>query len=144
MTPIARGGYLGLALAAAASWIGLPGPGEAALVAAGILAAHHRLDLVAVVASGWAGATVGGTAGWLVGRLAGRHVVTAPGPLLRVRLHAVERGDRLFARYGPVAVFFSPSWAAGLVGMRTVPFLLANTGSALIWAATLAVGSAAI
>jgi membrane protein DedA with SNARE-associated domain len=139
-----RSGYAGLALAAAASWIGVPGPGEAAIVAAGILAAHHRLDIVSVVAAGWVGATVGGTIGWLIGRIAGRRVIVAPGPLLRLRLHAVERGDRLFARYGPIAVFLSPSWAAGMVGMRTAPFLLANAGSALVWAAALAVGSLAI
>jgi membrane protein DedA with SNARE-associated domain len=139
-----RTGYAGLALAAAASWIGLPGPGEAAMVAAGILAAHHRLDIVSVVVAGWIGATAGGTAGWLIGRTAGRRVIVAPGPLLRLRLHAVERGDRLFERYGPIAVFLSPSWAAGMVGMRPVPFLLANAGSALVWAAALGVGSLAI
>jgi membrane protein DedA with SNARE-associated domain len=139
-----RTGYAGLALAAVASWIGLPGPGEAALVTAGILAAHHRLDLLAVVASGWAGATVGGTAGWLVGRVAGRRVLVAPGPLLPVRRIAVARGDRLFERYGPVAVFFAPSWAAGLAGMRAVPFLLANAGSALVWALALGAGAYAV
>jgi membrane protein DedA with SNARE-associated domain len=136
-----RTGYLGLALASAASWIGLPGPGEAALVTAGIFAAHHRLDLVSVIASGWVGATLGGSGGWLVGRMAGRHVVTAPGPLLRLRRSAVARGDRMYARYGVLAVFFSPSWAAGMVGMRAVPFLLANAASALVWALTLGAGS---
>jgi membrane protein DedA with SNARE-associated domain len=139
-----RTGYAGLALAAAASWAGVPGPGEAALVTAGILAAHHRLDLVSVVVSGWFGATVGGTGGWLAGRVAGRRVVTAPGPLLRQRRGAVERGDRLFARYGAVAVFFAPSWVAGMAGMRAAPFLVANAAAALVWAAALGAGSYAI
>ena len=136
-----RTGYVGLALAAAASWIGLPGPGEAALVTAGIFAAHHRLDLVSVIGSGWIGATVGGSGGWLIGRVAGRRFVTAPGPLLRLRRTAVERGDRMYERYGPLAVFFTPSWAAGMVGMRAGPFLLANAASALVWAAALSAGS---
>jgi membrane protein DedA with SNARE-associated domain len=139
-----RTGYLGLVLAAAASWIGLPGPGEAALVTAGVLAVHHRLDLLAVVLAGWIGAVAGGTAGWLVGRLAGRRVLVAPGPLYKLRVGAVARGDRLFERYGAIAVFFAPSWAAGLAGMRTVRFFVANAASALVWAAALAVGSYAV
>jgi membrane protein DedA with SNARE-associated domain len=139
-----RTGYLGLVLAAAASWIGLPGPGEAALVTAGVFAAHHRLDLVSVTIAGWIGAVIGGTAGWLVGRLAGRRVLVAPGPLHGLRLGAIARGDRLFERYGPIAVFFTPSWAAGLAGMRTVRFFVANAASALVWAAALAVGSYAV
>ena len=57
--------YIGLFLAAAASWAAVPGPGEAALIAAGISAAHGHLDLSSVVAVAWAGATVGGAAGWL-------------------------------------------------------------------------------
>ena len=33
--------YVGLALAAAASWVGVPGPGEPVLIAAGVFAARH-------------------------------------------------------------------------------------------------------
>jgi membrane protein DedA with SNARE-associated domain len=58
-----------------------------------------------------------------------------------VRRSAVARGDRLYERYGPIAVFFSPSWAAGLAGMGAVAFLVANTLSALVWAAALGAGS---
>jgi membrane protein DedA with SNARE-associated domain len=137
-------GYAGLALAALTSWIGLPGPGEAALVTAGVLAAHHKLDLLSVVVAAWFGATVGGTAGWLIGRVAGRRMATAPGPLIRMRLSAVQRGDRLFARYGPIAVFLAPSWAAGVSGMRPAPFLIANAASAAIWAAAIGAGSFAL
>ena len=48
--------YTGVFIASVASWVALPGPGEAALIAAGIAAAHHRLDLVLVLAAAWAGA----------------------------------------------------------------------------------------
>ncbi len=41
--------YATLAVAAAASWIGLPGPGEPILIAAGILAARHKLDIGSVL-----------------------------------------------------------------------------------------------
>ena len=47
--------YLGLSAAAAASWIGVPGPGEPILIAAGVFAAKHRLDIVEVLLFAWAG-----------------------------------------------------------------------------------------
>jgi membrane protein DedA with SNARE-associated domain len=129
-----RGDYVGLALAAVASWAGVPGPGEAALVTAGILAAHHHLDIASAVAVAWLGATVGGTAGWLVGLKAGRTVLSAPGPLYRVRLAALARGDRFYERFGAIAVFLTPSWVAGINGMRASRFLPANAAAALVWA----------
>jgi hypothetical protein len=55
--------YAGLAAAAAASWFGLPGPGEPVLIAAGILAARHQLDIGSVVVIAFAAAAVGGAVG---------------------------------------------------------------------------------
>src|SRR5205085_12096815 len=99
-------GYLGIGLAAAASWAGVPGPGEAALVAGGILAARGRLDLAELLVVAWLGAMVGGIAGWAVGKRAGHALVLAPGPLHRQREAAVERGERFFTRFGVLAVYF--------------------------------------
>ena len=107
-------GYAGLAAAAAASWVGVPGPGEPVLIAAGILAARHKLDIVSVVAAAWVGATAGGIAGWVIGMRAGRRVLTARGPLERMRLAALARGDDIFARYTVAAVLLVPSWIAGI------------------------------
>ncbi len=136
-----RADYAGLGLAALASWAGIPGPGEAALVAAGILAARHRLDIVSVIAIAWVGATAGGVAGWLIGLKAGRTVLTARGPLHRARLAALRRGDRFYERFGPLAVFFTPSWVAGIHGMRWTRYLLANAISALVWALIVGLGA---
>jgi membrane protein DedA with SNARE-associated domain len=133
--------YVGVFLAAGASWVALPGPGEAALIAAGISAAHGRLDLAGVIAVAWAGASVGGTAGWLVGLKGGRGLVTAPGPLRHLRLALLARGDRFYDRYGPIAVLFTPSWVAGIHDMRWSRFLPANAISALAWASAIGVGA---
>ena len=122
--------YVGVLAASAASWVGLPGPGEAALVAAGISAGHHHLDISALIALAWVGATVGGMAGWLVGVRGGRGVLTAPGPLHRLRLALIDRGER----YGLVAVLFTPSWIAGIHNMRLSRYAPANAVSALLWA----------
>jgi len=133
--------YLGVLLASFASWAGLPGPGEAVLIAAGIAAAHHHLDLTPVIAVAFAGATVGGMAGWIVGLRAGRGVMTAPGPLRSVRLALTASGDRFYARYGMFAVLFTPSWVAGVHNMRASRYIPINAVSSLVWA--LAIGLAA-
>jgi membrane protein DedA with SNARE-associated domain len=133
--------YVGVGAAAAASWAGIPGPGEAALITAAIVAAHHHLDILEAIAVAWLGAAAGGTAGWLVGLKAGRAVVSAPGPLRRGRIAALGRGDRFFERFGLVAVFFTPSWVAGIHGMRAGRFLPANVVASFVWAAAIGAGA---
>lgn len=136
--------YVGVLVGAMLSWAGLPGPGEAALIAAAIAAAHHHLDLSSLIAVAWLGATVGGLAGWFVGLKAGRGIVTTPGPLHRHRLAAVARGDRFFARYGAIAVLFTPSWIAGIHAMRWTRYVPINAISALVWALAIGLGAYAL
>jgi membrane protein DedA with SNARE-associated domain len=133
--------YVGVFLAAGVSWVAFPGPGEAALIAAGISAAHGHLDLTAVVASAWAGASLGGTVGWIVGLKGGRKLLTTTGPLHRLRLAMIARGDHFYQRYGPVAVLLTPSWIAGIHDMRWSRFLPANALSALLWALSVGLGA---
>jgi membrane protein DedA with SNARE-associated domain len=136
-----RGDYLGLGGAAIASWAGVPGPGEAALVTAGILASHNKLDIASVIVVAWAGANFGGILGWLLGLAAGRKVMEAPGPLRRARRSLLARGDRFFDRYGLLAVFFTPSWVAGVHRMRWTRYLPANAAGAVVWALGVGLGS---
>jgi len=133
--------YVGVLLASFVSWAGLPGPGEAVLIAAAISAAHHHLDLSSLIAVAWVGATAGGMLGWLAGLKAGRSFVTAPGPLRSLRMVAVARGDRFFARYGVVAVLFTPSWIAGIHSMRWTRYVPVNAVSALVWALGIGFGA---
>jgi membrane protein DedA with SNARE-associated domain len=133
--------YVGVFLASAVSWLAVPGPGEAALIAAAISAAHGHLDLAGVLAVAWAGASLGGTTGWLIGLKAGRELLTAPGPLHHLRLALIARGDRFYERYGPIAVLLTPSWVAGIHDMRWSRFLPANAISALTWALGVGLGA---
>jgi membrane protein DedA with SNARE-associated domain len=128
-------GYAAIALAAAVGWFGLPGPGEAALIGAGVLAAEHRLDIGMVIAVAAAGAIAGGVAGWLVGKKASRRVVlTSRGPLQTTRRRLIDRGEAFFERHGPLGVFVAPSWAAGVHNMRASRFLPLNALAAIGWA----------
>lgn len=130
--------FAGVALAAAASWIGVPGPGEPVLIAGGIWAAKGRLDLAELLVVAWAAATAGGVAGWLLGRKGGRALWTAAGPLQRMRIRSLAKGERFFERYGLLAIYLAPSWVAGIHGVRASRYLPANAASAVVW--TLLVG----
>jgi membrane protein DedA with SNARE-associated domain len=133
--------YAGLALAAAASWIGVPGPGEPVLIAAGLLAAHHKLDIASVIVVAFLAAAGGGVVGWLIGMKAGRRLLNAPGPLHKLRLRALERGDEVFERYVAVAVIVAPTWVAGIHRVRPTVYLPLNVLGALAWAAGIGLGA---
>ena len=133
--------YVALALGAFASWAGIPGPGEPLLIAAAIIAARHKLDITPVLIWAWVGATVGGMVGWWVGRVAGRSVMTAPGPLRQLRLNAVARGEEVFQRLTVIAILLAPSWVAGIHRAGTVIYLTTNALSAVAWAVGIGLGA---
>jgi membrane protein DedA with SNARE-associated domain len=134
-------GYVGLAAAAAASWIGVPGPGEPLLIAAGILAAKNKLDITSVLLVAWVSAAAGGVGGWLLGRHLGRRLVSAKGPIYSFRQAAVARGDQVFRRYPVLAIVLTPSWIAGIHHVRGSIYLPINALAALAWAVGLGLGS---
>jgi membrane protein DedA with SNARE-associated domain len=133
--------YYGLAAAAAASWVGVPGPGEPVLIAAAVFAARHQLDIGSVLLVAWAGATAGGVVGWYAGMKAGRAVLITRGPLHHMRRKALARGDEVFARFTVVAILLTPSWIAGIHRVRASIYLPTNAVGAAIWAVGIGVGA---
>ena len=133
--------YTALAIASFASWAGLPGPGEPVLIAAAIIAAKHKLDIKPVLAWAFVGASLGGIAGWLGGLFAGRAVMTAPGPLLKLRLRAVERGEEVFERWTITAILLTPAWVAGIHRVGTWTYLIVNEVTSLMWAVGIGLGA---
>jgi membrane protein DedA with SNARE-associated domain len=133
--------YLTLAAGCSASWVGLPGPGEPLLIAAGVLAAHHKLQIGTVIAVAFVSATAGGIAGWLVGLKAGRTVLSARGPLWRQRLAVLRKGDEVFAQHPILAVFLTPAPMAGIHRVRTGIYLIVTVVTAAGWAAGIGLAS---
>jgi membrane protein DedA with SNARE-associated domain len=127
--------YVGLALAAFASWVGVPGPGETVLIATAVAASKHNLGIVSVLFVAWVAAMAGGLVGYLIGRRAGRGLLTRRGPLQSMRQRAVERGDRVFERYTAIAILLTPPWIAGIHRVRPGVYLFWNTVEAALWAA---------
>src|SRR3954471_5836247 len=133
--------YVGVGAAAAVSWIGVAGVGEAALIAAGIAAGRGKVDISSMILVAWVGAMAGGAAGWLIGLKGGRALMTRPGPLYRLRHRLLRRGDHIYETRGLLAVYIAPTWMAGISGMSLRKFLPANAISALAWALLIGLGA---
>jgi membrane protein DedA with SNARE-associated domain len=133
--------YVGVGVAAAVSWIGVSGVGEAALIAAGIVASRGKVDIASIVFVAWFGAFAGGVAGWAIGLKGGRALMTRAGPLYRLRARLLRHGDSIYERRGWLAVFFAPSWMAGVSGMSAGRFVGANAVSAVVWALGFGLGA---
>jgi membrane protein DedA with SNARE-associated domain len=133
--------YVTIGAGALASWVGVPGPGEPLLIAAGVLAAKHKLDLGEVLLFAWAGATIGGIGGWLIGLKAGRGLLLRRGPLLAVRERTLARGEDVFGRFPRTAVMLTPTWVAGIHNVRAAIYLPWNAVGAAIWACGIGIGA---
>ena len=136
-------GYLALAGLVGSESLGIPVPGETALVAAGLLAHQGSLELPVVIAVAAAAAIVGDNVGYLIGRKGGRWLLERPGPLQHNRQQVLERGEPFFARHGPKAVFLgrwvaglriAAAWLAGINHMRWPVFLFWNALGGIAWA----------
>jgi membrane protein DedA with SNARE-associated domain len=127
--------------------LGIPLPGEIALVSAALLASRHTLDInpVAVGAAATIGAVIGDTIGYSVGRKFGMSLFERLGNRFPKHFGTghVALAKRLFARWGVWAVFFGRFIAllrifagplAGALKMRYPHFLAANASGGLLWA----------
>jgi membrane-associated protein len=118
--------YLGLFVAVAASWAGVPFVGATALGAAGVAASQGDLNLALVVAVATVGGEVGGLIGYAIGNRWGRALLERPGKHQAGRQRIVERGERAYARWGRLAVFFTPAIVSGTAKMQHGQFVLWN------------------
>lgn len=127
--------------------LGIPLPGEIALVSAALLASRHTLDInpVAVGAAATAGAIIGDTIGYTIGRRYGMSLFERLGRRFPKHFGPghVALAKQLFARWGVWAVFFGRFVAllrifagplAGALHMHYPKFLAANASGALCWA----------
>jgi len=140
-------GYPALAALIFGESMGLPLPGETALITAGGLAAAGHLALPLVIGVAIIAAITGDTLGYWLGRTRGRAFLLRDGFLAGHRRHAVARADRFFARNGAATVLvsrFIPGLrvvAAVMAGAAQMPwrrFAAANTLGAMLWATTVA------
>jgi membrane protein DedA with SNARE-associated domain len=125
--------------------MGVPSPGETALVAAAVLAGQGHLKIWLVIVIGAASAILGDNLGYLLGRRLGREVLVSRGPFHDQRARVIEIGDRYFKRHGAKTVFigrwiawirFATAWLAGINHMPLRVFFPWNAFGAITWAVT--------
>jgi len=124
--------------------LGIPVPGETAVIAFGVLASQGHYSIAVVIAIAAAGAIVGDNLGfWLIGRRGGRALITRYAWIERRTRHGLPRTEAVVARYGGRAVFFgrfvsvlreTVAWVAGLAGMSWPRFLFWNASGGIVWA----------
>ncbi len=123
--------------------LGVPSPGETALVLAAVLASQGKLNIWLVIPIAMASAIIGDSIGYLLGRLVGRDVLEARGPFHERRVRALAAGDRFFTRHGPKAVFLgrwialvriATAWLAGINKMPYPTFFFWNALGGITWA----------
>ncbi|MGW4212154.1 DedA family protein [Lentzea sp. NPDC004789] len=138
--------YVVVALVVGIESIGIPLPGEIVLVTAALMASHHDgVSPVVVGAAASAGAIIGDSIGYAVGKRFGPRVFgwaaeKFPSHFSEDR---VGHARALFTRYGAWAVFFGRFVAllrilsgplAATMGMHYGKFLLANATGGIVWA----------
>lgn len=137
-------GYLAVFALVGAESVGIPLPGETALIVAGTYSGHtHRLSPWVIFAVASAGAIIGDNIGFWVGDKGGYHLARRYGRRVHLDEHKLKVARYLFAKHGTKVVFFGRfisilrTYAAFLAGtsrMRWRQFLPANAAGGIVWA----------
>ncbi len=124
--------------------IGVPLPGETALLAAAIYAGtKHDLNIVAVILTAAGAATIGRMIGYVLGHEFGYWLLLRYGNYVGMTPTRIKLGQYLFLRHGGKIVFiaqFIPvlrTFAGIFAGANVMPwrdFLVANAVGSIIWA----------
>jgi membrane protein DedA with SNARE-associated domain len=139
---VATYGYVAVLILIGLESLGIPLPGEVTLLAAAIYASTGKLQIQWVIVTAATASSVGGLAGYTVGRTAGRAFVLRFGRYVFLSLHHLARAEAFFARRGDIAVLvgrfvaFLRVFAALLAGINRMPFyrfVIFNTIGAVAW-----------
>jgi membrane protein DedA with SNARE-associated domain len=123
--------------------LGIPLPGEIALVTAAAYASHGRISIYIVILLAALGATVGGALGYLIGLKGGLPLIVRYGGYIGIRKSHVEKAHAFFERNGSKTILFGRfiailrTWAAVIAGaacMSVTKFILYNTAGSVAWA----------
>jgi membrane protein DedA with SNARE-associated domain len=129
---------------------GLPLPGETILIAAAIYAGTtEEMDIRRIVLAAAAGAAIGDSFGYWIGRRYGFPLLLRFGRYVGLGEGRLKLGQYLFGRYGGGIVFFGRfvatlrMFAALLAGANRFPwprFVLFNVAGGVVWASAVGVG----
>jgi membrane protein DedA with SNARE-associated domain len=137
-------GYWLLFVLVASESLGVPLPGETALIVAGTYAGTtHKLNPWVIFAVASAAAIVGDNIGYWIGDQGGYRLARRYGPKVRLDERKLKTARYLFDRHGVLVVFFGrfvsvlrayAAFLAGVGKMRWRLFLPANAAGGIVWA----------
>lgn len=142
---LATYGYAAVGLGVMLESMGLPLPGETLLLLGAAYAGAGHLSVWGVIVSAAAGAIVGDSLGYAIGRRGGRALLDRYGRVLHINPRHLARAEAFFARYGDKVVFFSRfiavlrMFSAFLAGVHRMPyrrFFFFNAAGGILWALT--------
>jgi membrane protein DedA with SNARE-associated domain len=128
---------------------GAPLPGESALIASSLLARHGDIALLPLFLLAWAGAVLGDSTGYVIGRVGGRPLLLRYGHLVGLTPERLARLEDLVRRHGALIVAFARfvvvlrqlnGLVAGSMRMPWPHFVLANTIGGALWTAVWVLG----
>ena len=141
----AVGGIVGL------ESLGLPLPGETALVLAALYAgSHHDLSIWGIIISAATGAVLGDNVGYWLGREFGYRFLRRYGGYVGLTDSRIKLGQYLFLLHGTKVVFFGrfvailrilAAFLAGANQMEWRRFLIANATGGFVWACVFGIGA---
>ena len=136
-------GYWAVGVALLLENAGIPVPGETILLLASFMAySEHDLRLSWIVVVATVAATVGDNLGFALGYHGGRPLLARYQSLFRIQKSTIERGERLFERYGAATIFFArfvfgmriiAGPMAGVLRMSWKKFAVFNFLGAAVW-----------
>ncbi len=147
-------GYYGVFALIALESMGIPLPGETALIAAAVYSgATHHLNILVLAVVATCAAIIGDNAGYWIGRTGGQRLAERYGRFVRLDRAKLKVGRYLFARHGVKVVFFGrfvavlrtfAAFFAGVSKMHWPRFLMANAAGGLLWASFYGFGAYAL
>ena len=123
--------------------VGVPLPGEIALVTAAAYASLGHISIYIVIILAATGAIVGGVLGYWIGLKGGLPLVAHYGGYIGVRQSHIDRAHAFFEKNGAKTILFGRfiailrTWAAIIAGtacMSFTKFVTYNTIGSVIWA----------
>jgi len=137
-------GYPAVFLLIMGECMGVPLPGETALlIAAAAAGTGKAFSIWWVITAAAAGAILGDTIGYWIGRKGGRAFLNKYFDKLFIKKSHIEKAEKFFSRHGGKAVFFGRSVSylrvltaifSGISNMYYPKFLLFNAAGGIVWA----------
>lgn len=148
---VAQYGYLAVFGLIFFQTIGIPLPGEAALIAAAVYAQHtHKIDIIDIVLVAGLATTLGGMVGYWIGRRGGYPILMRHGHHVGLNPARMRLGEYLFHFHGGKILLFGRLMAvlrvyqsilAGIYRMPFRRFMVFSGAGALFWAAVVGYGA---